>query len=118
MLRNESKYRLYRRGASNRCFSCTVKLVPTQLELRETMDTSRETEVTRHLAIKNSSNGSALVNAPDPVERGETLVGDWALENVRGDNFRCACGQTAPLDSAETPSAALSNYWPTQTDFR
>lgn len=41
---------------------------------------------------------------PDPIERGERRCEDWAAENVRGDMFKCGCGNWWPLEDAETTS--------------
>lgn len=42
---------------------------------------------------------------PDPIERGEARMEDWAFDAVTGDSFVCSCGATCRLDQGETCSA-------------
>lgn len=40
----------------------------------------------------------------DPFERAEFRCDDWAVENVRGDEMTCVCGETCSLHEAKTLS--------------
>ncbi len=40
----------------------------------------------------------------DIVELHESAIEDWAMENVRGEDFRCACGEWCPLSDGDTIS--------------
>ena len=43
-------------------------------------------------------------HVPDLLERGESRCEDWEAANVRGERFKCCCGNWCDISKAETLS--------------
>jgi len=41
---------------------------------------------------------------PDPIERAEAVVENWAYDNIKGNQFKCGCGKWCDLQDGETLS--------------
>jgi len=50
-------------------------------------------------------NNRAMIELPDPIERGEVACEDWYFDSKVGDQHRCGCGRLFNLEDGNGVSA-------------